>query len=500
MSLNQLSESGRSQGHKGRKTKAKNRFHVEWFPLDEIGLSSHVYHHLHRNNRQGLPCPYVTIPDTIVFWGNKATAWFFTSDTEPHKILRKNKSNVTNSKIRSHLCRRYLTKRLEVCAVFMSRNRDNQISFEYLTPTELKDLLEHRPKPDGSVLQGFVQPQGSHNSVIKVDWSLKRIDIEERVSMCRLHDTTSTAYQRVVTYDGAEHNSVAGPVRRRSHEVAVRLACEALAGHLFSTTNGGETRRMVLFFKVDKQGRACFLWAAYFKIHHPLRPTFENYMRRVKGIERSFPYAHQPPTYHRDEALGEEDAREGKEEEAPSHRVPVPPTRAPPKTTSALNSGGRGFFCSDLLLSPVKKIEEGEGEGGENVEEERTPRDEFLADRRAKRVNSLPIQRRSSPDKMERRFQSFREPSREVDAGPAPPPDNGNIMRRVSMAWSRLHALRKHIVDVGKMESVAGEGGRSRKNPSISPKEPLSEDVWLAKDEIEDETLYSKDPTLLWKG
>ena len=84
--------------------------------------------------------------------------------------------------------------------------------------------------------------------------------------MCRLLDPTSSLYQRLVTYEGAEHNSVAGPLRHRDHSRSVKLACEAIAGHLLSTTLGGQAKRMVIFFKIDREGRANLLWGAFFKL------------------------------------------------------------------------------------------------------------------------------------------------------------------------------------------------------------------------------------------
>ena len=100
------------------------KFHVEWFPLNDVGLVPHLYHHLHRRNRQGLPCPYVYLPDTVLFWDNKPSAWFFSSTDDPPRILRKNKANTTTERIlKRFLGSNYGMKGLEVKAVFMSRGK-----------------------------------------------------------------------------------------------------------------------------------------------------------------------------------------------------------------------------------------------------------------------------------------------------------------------------------------------------------------------------------------
>ena len=131
-------------------------------------------------------------------------------------------------------------------------------TFEYLKAKDLSAFLERPAKPDGSMLQRFVDPRGEYNTAIRADWSPQMLVLEQRENVCRLADQGLDHYQRVVTFEGAAHNSLSGAVKQHSTALRLRQACESIADHL-ATTGSRQARplRMVLFFKVGTAARVC---------------------------------------------------------------------------------------------------------------------------------------------------------------------------------------------------------------------------------------------------
>ena len=214
---------------------------------------------------------------------------YFTSKSGD--LLRKNKANVTNEEILRAFSHRPKPK-CEVVAVFISSSPsgaflDNKwraqpavmsasasrlmrcgaseeepgrsiTTFEYLKAKDLSAFLKRPAKPDGSMLQRFVDPRGEYNTAIRADWSPQMLVLEQRENVCRLADQGLDHYQRVVTFEGAAHNSLSGAVKQHSTALRLRQACESIADHL-ATTGSRQARplRMVLFFKVGTAARVC---------------------------------------------------------------------------------------------------------------------------------------------------------------------------------------------------------------------------------------------------
>jgi hypothetical protein len=118
-------------------------------------------------------------------------------------------------------------------------------------PPRSDDLLIRRTKPDNSVLQRFVTPNGACNctyhtqthtsththcldrhgfpsscslylatapsacllppAMLEVEWSANAPTVvHRRTNVCRISDETLDTYSRLVTFEGAEHNSLLG--------------------------------------------------------------------------------------------------------------------------------------------------------------------------------------------------------------------------------------------------------------------------------------------------
>ena len=153
---------------------------------------------------------------------------------------------------------------VHTCVVSARHEGRPVTTFEYLTNKDLGAFMKRPHKPDGSILQKFVDPRGVHNSMIRVDWSQQvgrvamlhmhpcmcevrskrhgcccccccccclrawfpfcllgvlllllvvrrqMLVLEKRENVTRLGDQGLDIYQRVVTFEGAAHNSVSG--------------------------------------------------------------------------------------------------------------------------------------------------------------------------------------------------------------------------------------------------------------------------------------------------
>ena len=100
-------------------------------------------------------------------------------------------------------------------------------------------------------------------AMTRVIWSPKVCMLERRCNRLKLHDMRLPLYQRAVTYDGEEHNSVTVPVRGSRLPAEVQRICESVVGHVAEVSfQKFKISRMVLNLKIDPTGKIWFLWCS----------------------------------------------------------------------------------------------------------------------------------------------------------------------------------------------------------------------------------------------
>ena len=150
---------------------------------DNFGLVSEMFRWMwEKQDDEGGGLRGVLLPDTVVFRGGKPSAWYFTSfkHSKEGEILRKNRENMTSSKIVKAFCKplsRHDVVGLDVVAVLLQRaeipdrghgsandedynwrtiselGTRKSIVVEYLNKPQLVHFFRNRNKQEGSVLQ-----------------------------------------------------------------------------------------------------------------------------------------------------------------------------------------------------------------------------------------------------------------------------------------------------------------------------------------------------------
>lgn len=230
-----LSSGGRSI------SKPKPRYKMEWYPLDGVGFVPNLFHHLWKTPPTGRSIDHVYVPDTVIFRENKAAFWYFTSK-KTGQIMRKASKHLSVNRIlatfrtaadskrtrAAHAEPGWRESEVRACVMVWGLDRgtlgdiavlcDTHIfkdgitaltTFRYLDYAGLKHFLMHEEKADGTVLQKWMPPDGTYNTVYRVDWLPGRLHVEQRQNLHLLNDKTVSLHQRVLTYEGAEHNSIA---------------------------------------------------------------------------------------------------------------------------------------------------------------------------------------------------------------------------------------------------------------------------------------------------
>mmetsp|Transcript_47542 Transcript_47542/g.152345 ORF Transcript_47542/g.152345 Transcript_47542/m.152345 type:complete len:588 (-) Transcript_47542:122-1885(-) len=246
----------------------ENEFEVD--PLyDADGCVENIYNFLWRKNSFGKTCPDIHLPDTVVYKYGQPAYWFFTSN-KTKQLMRKNRANCHAGNIREAMLKKKSWSTSEVCASRLSgqdAERTERTTVEFLDDAGLAAFLEGSAKLSGGVLQKFVDPKGANNTVIRATWSPQVCLLERRVSKAPLDDRCEELHRRCVTFEGADHMSDSVPLSGQALASTVQRACNRIVEHVYESS-GTEYRisRMVVNFKVDKEGRLWFLWCSSLRL------------------------------------------------------------------------------------------------------------------------------------------------------------------------------------------------------------------------------------------
>eukprot|EP00753_Platysulcus_tardus_P006396 PLAT14184.3.p1 GENE.PLAT14184.3~~PLAT14184.3.p1 ORF type:complete len:1173 (+),score=598.66 PLAT14184.3:60-3578(+) len=208
--------------------------------------------------------PRLHLPDTIVYKFRRPAAWYFTASDG--LVKRKRKFHLTNSRIEKSICRG-VSDAIGICALFLTNDPDGGSVVEYFTREQFVHFLYNREKPNSGVIQRFVEPKTAYNSMIRVMWSPKVCLIDRRRNLQLLTNKRVGLYERVVTYEGPEHNSETVPIRGSLLPSRLQTACEAVVQHVAGVSfQKYRIARMVLLFKLDPRDRLWLLWCSSLRL------------------------------------------------------------------------------------------------------------------------------------------------------------------------------------------------------------------------------------------
>ena len=115
-----------------------------------------------------------------------------------------------------------------------------RVEIEYFDKSSFHEFLYKREKTENGVLQRFIEPKGTRNSMIRAIWSPKVCLLERRINVNNLQDNRRlTMYDRACTYEGPQVASVTAPVRGSilpSQVQHVSVRCQSIQRCLFKST------------------------------------------------------------------------------------------------------------------------------------------------------------------------------------------------------------------------------------------------------------------------
>ena len=258
------------------------------YPLEGDGLIEHLFYYLWMKDEldQG---PVINIPDTIIYKYRQPAFWYFTASNG--QVKRKSKYNLLNAKIEETFTKN--KRGCDIVAYYLTRGaHPSDVTIEYFDKAGFHDFLYKREKTDNGIIQRFIEPKGTHNTMIRAIWSPKVCLLERRQNVHNLQDTRRfSMYDRAITYEGPDVNSRADPVRGSILPSQVQRTCQSLVNHVAEVSfQKHRIKRLAGNFKVDPKDRVWFLWATSLRIEHTGELSPRSHKRLLKeGITPGAP-------------------------------------------------------------------------------------------------------------------------------------------------------------------------------------------------------------------
>ena len=203
--------------------------------------------------------PKINIPDTIIFKYRQPAYWYFTASNG--QVKRKSKYNLMNVRIEETFTRNRMGS--DIVAYYLTTDdKTGEVTIEYFDKPGFHNFLYNREKVNNGVVQRFIEPKGTNNSMIRAIWSPKVCLLERRVNVNKLQDQRRFGmYERAVTYEGPEVNSVTAPVRGSILPSSVQRLCSSLVNHVGEVSfQKHKIKRLAVNLKVDPNDKIWFLW------------------------------------------------------------------------------------------------------------------------------------------------------------------------------------------------------------------------------------------------
>jgi len=237
-------------------------------PPEGDGVVDSIYHYLWTKNTQLETCPNVVIPNTVVYKYRQPAYWYYSSSDQQLKM--KKKGDMTNQKIYDSFSKRK-NPSCEVVAYYISTRETEAgvetTTMEYFDEAGLYDFLFNRQKEHNGIIQKFIDPKGKANAIIRAIWSPKLCLLEQRVNLKPINDGRFDLYERCVTYEGAEHQSMNAPVRGIYLPSRLQTICDSIVDHCMRTSSQHyRISRMVLNFKLDHNNKLWLLWCSSMRL------------------------------------------------------------------------------------------------------------------------------------------------------------------------------------------------------------------------------------------
>lgn len=267
------------------------------FNFDKDGLLDIIYNFAWQKPDPDNPEHFFYLPDTVIYKYQQPRFWYFTS--RDGSIKKRSQDKLKTDKIKEFFSKN--VSQSEIVAWFMYIENNKKI-VEFLNLENFNHFLYSRKKSDEGILQKFIDPKGTKNSMIQVIWMQKFIFFEVRENKKNLFDTRFDLYERAVTFEGEEFHCDSKQVCSEKLQKDLYSVISRFTSHICQvTSNKLEISRMVMYFKQSKDGRLWFIRACSVRCRDPYlersverrRSKYENEVRDPINID---PDIHLPET------------------------------------------------------------------------------------------------------------------------------------------------------------------------------------------------------------
>ena len=227
------------------------------FQIEGDGVIGNFYKLIWEKQQRDKGLRGFLLPHTVVYKHQQPRAWYFS--TIEGYIKRKLKEKLTAAHI-EHVFLKNISK--SGIVAFFTYIGANGREIEYFQAADFRNFIHNRHKNYDGVLQKFIDPKGVNNSTLQMIWTTHLCVFELRENSNSLFDTRLDIYERVVTFEGEDHQSQVKPFRSNELRYLMQEIGEALVEH-FCIVSAGKIKptRMVIIFKVNQQSRLYLLMA-----------------------------------------------------------------------------------------------------------------------------------------------------------------------------------------------------------------------------------------------
>eukprot|EP00768_Dysnectes_brevis_P007354 gnl/Dysnectes_brevis/6178_a9370_237.p1 GENE.gnl/Dysnectes_brevis/6178_a9370_237~~gnl/Dysnectes_brevis/6178_a9370_237.p1 ORF type:complete len:471 (+),score=123.68 gnl/Dysnectes_brevis/6178_a9370_237:105-1517(+) len=194
-------------------------------------LYSYLWTKLESTSRS---CTCIYLPDTIIFNDGIPQEWYFTS-FKRGEILRKNRGNMMIRSIVRAMTQGCQSSDTSCTLAYLGSALDMSptLCVTHLSAAQAEKFI---PTISGSqftgIVQRFVQPVSSKNSLLRVSWSPSCCTIEQRVSLHHVEARKHAAADRAATFFGPLARSRELPPTGTAFASRMAHAAKGIADHI----------------------------------------------------------------------------------------------------------------------------------------------------------------------------------------------------------------------------------------------------------------------------
>lgn len=230
--------------------------------LEGDTVNPNFFFMLAKENKKELRSCVVQIPPTVLFEQGFAKAIFATESVRngtTGEVKKKLGRDVDPEDVYELMTKGMPDRSLCAVLVYAPPKSSELTAVRFLDKEGVKDFIFHELEKPKSLLQRYVIPKGSNNTLIYATWSPLLMLVEGRRCVHSLTDAHVDANRRGITFEDPNSASV-NVVVSKSVVDGVTAMCETVSQH-FEKSERLALTRMSAYFKVDSNSKVHLLYS-----------------------------------------------------------------------------------------------------------------------------------------------------------------------------------------------------------------------------------------------